>query len=246
MEGRAEAHVGAESFVNPRLGSGRRRWLSQTITKRWCGPALRALWSLLGLEWRQLIALPSPKSGLRERMLKGNPMMSKPRGRRRFLKKGAALAGLALGASRTTSAQTPDSHSAASDAHSSDSKELAKELIAYGERSQFVTSVRVPVAERMSPDMFGLTFHVLTPLQDSVGIITPSSLHYVATHRGLVRPGHRSERASADDPRHGGSTAGLHDGRAEAPALRVAHSLHRVPRQPCASRGTRPCRKRTG
>ena len=28
-------------------------------------------------------------------------------------------------------------------------------------------------------------FHVLTtPLRDSVGIITPSSLHYFATHRG--------------------------------------------------------------
>jgi sulfane dehydrogenase subunit SoxC len=40
----------------------------------------------------------------------------------------------------------------------------------------------------MSPDTFGLTFHVLTPLQDSVGIITPSSLHYVATHRGSYVP----------------------------------------------------------
>jgi sulfane dehydrogenase subunit SoxC len=40
----------------------------------------------------------------------------------------------------------------------------------------------------MSPDMYGLTFHVLTPLQDSVGIITPSSLHYVATHRGSFVP----------------------------------------------------------
>jgi sulfane dehydrogenase subunit SoxC len=44
------------------------------------------------------------------------------------------------------------------------------------------------VAERHSPDEFGLTFHVLTPLQDSVGIITPSSLHYTATHRGAFVP----------------------------------------------------------
>ena len=29
---------------------------------------------------------------------------------------------------------------------------------------------------------------VLTPLQDSVGSITPSSLHYVATHRGSFIP----------------------------------------------------------
>jgi sulfane dehydrogenase subunit SoxC len=113
-------------------------------------------------------------------------MSPRPPGRRKFLKKGAALAGLALGATKSASAQAPDSHP--DGAHSSDPKELAKELIAYGERSHYVNSVRVPVAERMSPDMFGLTFHVLTPLQDSVGIITPSSLHYVATHRGSFVP----------------------------------------------------------
>ena len=33
-----------------------------------------------------------------------------------------------------------------------------------------------------------MTFHVLTPLQDSVGIITPSSLHFVGTHRGAIVP----------------------------------------------------------
>ena len=48
--------------------------------------------------------------------------------------------------------------------------------------------MRIPVMERMSPDDFGMTFHVLSPLQDSVGIITPSSLHYVATHRGSYVP----------------------------------------------------------
>ena len=115
-------------------------------------------------------------------------MSTKPTGRRRFLTKGAALAGLALGASKVADAQTAETHSGNADAHSSDPKELAKELIAYGERSHYVKSARVPVAERMSPDMFGLTFHVLTPLQDSVGIITPSSLHYVATHRGSFVP----------------------------------------------------------
>jgi sulfane dehydrogenase subunit SoxC len=114
-------------------------------------------------------------------------MSSRPPGRRRFLKKSAALAGLALGAAKSASGQAPDGHPGG-DAHSSDPKELAKELVAYGERSHYVNSVRVPVAERMSPDMFGLTFHVLTPLQDSVGIITPSSLHYVATHRGSFVP----------------------------------------------------------
>src|SRR3989475_8420148 len=99
--------------------------------------------------------------------------------RRGFLKNGAALAGLAAGGVRPASGQTP-----VPEAHPKD----IKELIAYGDRSRFVTSIRVPTAGRTSPDAFGLTFHVLTPLQDSVGIITPSSLHYVGTHRGSIVP----------------------------------------------------------
>src|SRR3954467_4140271 len=101
------------------------------------------------------------------------------RNRRRFLKSGAALAGLtvtgvrsALGQSSMAEALSPKN----------------KELVAYGERSRFVTSIRVPASGRMSPDMYGLTFHVNTPLQDQFGIITPSSLFYVATHRGSYVP----------------------------------------------------------
>jgi len=63
-----------------------------------------------------------------------------------------------------------------------------KEVIAYGDRSRFVTSVRIPHGGRPSPDQFGLTFHIASPLQDSVGVITPSSLHYVATTRGAFLP----------------------------------------------------------
>jgi sulfane dehydrogenase subunit SoxC len=107
-------------------------------------------------------------------------MNSKRTSRRKFLKSAAAVAGLAATAIESTSAQTsaPEVHS---------EKDL-KELVAYGERSRFVTSVRVPVADRPSPDAFGLTFHVLSPLQDSVGIITPSSLHFIGTHRGSIVP----------------------------------------------------------
>ena len=68
------------------------------------------------------------------------------------------------------------------------SEKQLKDLVAYGERSRFVTSVRIPVAERPSPDTFGMTFHVSTPIQDSVGIITPSALHFVGTHRGSIVP----------------------------------------------------------
>ena len=61
----------------------------------------------------------------------------------------------------------------------------SKELVEYGQRSHYVTSVRMahPMGGRPSPDVFGKVFHVATPLQDSVGVITPSSLHYVATTR---------------------------------------------------------------
>lgn len=104
-------------------------------------------------------------------------MDSKKPNRRGFLKGGASLAGLAAGGAHLTKGQTVGTPAQKLD-----------ELIAYGERSHFVTSMRVPVAERDSPDEFGLTFHVLTPLQDSFGIITPSSLHYVATHRGSFVP----------------------------------------------------------
>src|SRR6201989_1195734 len=126
----------------------------------------------------------SQGSSTRNTLLRREPMDAKPRDRRGFLKESATLAGgLALGATGAAGAQTPGA-GLDSDLHTAEMSKASKELVAYGERSRFVTSVRVPVAERMSPDMFGLTFHVLTPLQDSVGIITPSSLHYVATHRG--------------------------------------------------------------
>src|ERR1700720_1554859 len=107
-------------------------------------------------------------------------MDSKKTNRRGFLKGGAAVAGLAAGAVQSASGQTP--------ASGAPPKKDLKELIAYGERSRFVTSIREPAEGRPSPDAFGLTFHVVTPLAESVGIITPSSLHYVAAHRGFYVP----------------------------------------------------------
>jgi sulfane dehydrogenase subunit SoxC len=102
-------------------------------------------------------------------------MDSKKAGRRRFLKGGAAAA--AVTAIQSASAQTP-----------APVKRSLKDEVAYGERSKYVNSVRVAVVDRPSPDEFGLIFHVLAPLQDSVGIITPSSLHFVGTHRGAIVP----------------------------------------------------------
>ena len=82
-----------------------------------------------------------------------------------------------MGAIQSAGAQTPVPE-----------RRSLKDEVAYGERSHYVTSVRVPVIDRPSPDEFGLIFHVLAPIQDSVGIITPSSLHFVGTHRGAIVP----------------------------------------------------------
>ena len=111
---------------------------------------------------------------------KGKSMDPKKSNRRGFLKGGAAVAGLAAGIAQTAKAEPPAAELRA--------KGTSREQIAYGERSRFETSVRTSVAERASPDAFGLVFHVNTPLQESVGMITPSSLHYVATHRGAFVP----------------------------------------------------------
>ncbi|HUF75641.1 MAG TPA: molybdopterin-dependent oxidoreductase, partial [Longimicrobiales bacterium] len=107
--------------------------------------------------------------------------------RRAFLKRGAALAGgLTLGGPAL------DATEASAQSAEAQSQELpdysTPELIAYGERSPFVTSVRQPVNGRPSPDEHGLVFHIGTPLQDQVGAITPSSLHYFGTTRGSFVP----------------------------------------------------------
>src|SRR6185369_3941398 len=116
-------------------------------------------------------------------------MSSKLPGRRKFLRDSAALVGLAAGVVPAAGAQMM-SHGEAPPKDSKETKECkeTKDLIAYGERSRYVKSIRIPVKERMSPDEFGMTFHVLSPIQDTVGIITATSLHYVATHRGTYLP----------------------------------------------------------
>lgn len=107
--------------------------------------------------------------------------------RREFLKRGAALAGaLGMGAAKPALGQdhahTPVAPGPTGYLRGTD------ELVAYGERSRFVTSERIAHGGRASPDTFGLDFHIATPLQDSVGVITPSSLHYMGTTRGSFVP----------------------------------------------------------
>jgi len=98
-------------------------------------------------------------------------MNAKQRGRRRFFKEGAALAGLvgamgplAIGA-QTLGSETPAGRS-------KDARNI------YGERSRFETSGRV----REDLDWRDIW---LTPLQDLQGIITPSALHFLNHHYGI-------------------------------------------------------------
>src|SRR6266436_1999325 len=120
-------------------------------------------------------------------------MDSKRTSRRELLKGGAALAGgfAALGQT-PASGQAPEHDHASGQAAAPVNPMImgTKELIEYGQRSHYVTSVRIahPIGGRPSPDDFGKVFHVASPLQDSVGVITPSSLHYVATTRGSYMP----------------------------------------------------------
>jgi sulfane dehydrogenase subunit SoxC len=116
-------------------------------------------------------------------------MGSKGTSRRELLKSGGALAGgLTLGAVAPALGETPASGDAA--AHDHPMIPANKAMVAYGERSHYVTSVRIahPIGGRPSPDAFGKSFHIASPLQDSVGVITPNSLHYVATTRGSFIP----------------------------------------------------------
>src|SRR6202043_2208999 len=100
-------------------------------------------------------------------------MNAKKSDRRRFLKNGAALAGLAVGASagaRSVAAEP--------------ALEKVDELHLYGERSHFVGSVRngsINNPERRLKDE-PVAFGLRTPLQESVGIITPASLHFTISH----------------------------------------------------------------
>ena len=99
-------------------------------------------------------------------------MNSKQFGRRRFLKDGAALAGMAVGAVRSAGGQTFESEKTGVQ---------FKDARAYGERSRFETLSRWPIqpAETTPATSSYLIFAPSrTPLQDLKGIITPNPLHY--------------------------------------------------------------------
>ncbi len=132
-------------------------------------------------------------------------MNSKKSDRRQFLKKGAALAGLAAGAAAARSAGAQGIPPARG---GSLQKALAQEAVdtyegtpgpapgqhfdaVYGVRSRYETSGRVGGigAFHHGPNgKFSRPFlGALTPLQDVIGIITPAALHYYDSH-GYIPP----------------------------------------------------------
>ena len=87
--------------------------------------------------------------------------------RRQLLQMGAAVGGSLLAGQKALALET-------------DSRKLGEPLGPYGERSPFEKAVRWR-RESKTPET-GSSF---TPLHDSVGILTPSSLHYERHHSGI-------------------------------------------------------------
>ena len=94
--------------------------------------------------------------------------------RRRFLKEGATLAGLAV-AARSVSGQTLGEGRLPGD---------SGDIMAHGERSRYVTTKRMTMSQVGHMDMHGdpRGLDATTPLGELSGIITPADLHYVSQH----------------------------------------------------------------
>ena len=102
---------------------------------------------------------------------------SRDPGRRRFLKRGVAV-GAALAAAGRAAAGRAQSPPAPDDP----SKVLGGPIRPYGERSRFEQTAREKFPRSKTDEVAAST---LTPLGETLGIITPSSLHF-EVHRGGV------------------------------------------------------------
>ena len=108
-------------------------------------------------------------------------MNSKERSRRRFLRGSAAvLAGVAAGSISSASAQNYTE------------VPVKEDWEAYGKRSRFDSSARIANTRNwgFTPPFKGREHQSLlwTPLQDQMGIITPSGLHFSVTHSNILFP----------------------------------------------------------
>ncbi len=102
--------------------------------------------------------------------------------RRQFLRQGAALgtaAALGLGRATTASAQ-PGAPATEPSAPIDPTKVLGAPVRAYGERSRFEKAVRAVPSVAIKESAASRT-----PLQESHGIITPSSLHFERHHQSV-------------------------------------------------------------
>src|SRR5262245_21393805 len=117
-------------------------------------------------------------------------MQPKPAGRRRFLKNGAALAGLVMApAGAAVLVDRPIPGEAAPGTVNSVEDMNGVEANLYGRRSRFVTTTRLQrtmshsdplLRERPLPNPHRP--ETLSPIDEQLGIITPSSLHYTTNH----------------------------------------------------------------
>ena len=121
-------------------------------------------------------------------------MGSLPSSRRELLKGGALAVG-AVATGAVGSLVTPALADTTKSYALNNSPMIAspEDLIAYGQRSKYVKSVRIHEAERPEATLaryrdFGLTLHIQAPLQDFMGTVAPSSIHYFATTKGALLP----------------------------------------------------------
>src|SRR5207247_7198541 len=86
--------------------------------------------------------------------------------RRRFLKRGGALASFVIGTDTSLRGQTPAREA------------ILKDSLAYAQPSPFDNTIRRTLDQATAISDTALT----TPLQDLDGIITPSGLHFLMDH----------------------------------------------------------------
>src|SRR4051812_8258700 len=125
-------------------------------------------------------------------------MGSKLSNRRELLKGGAlAVGAAAAGAAATRAFGQGVAPGAVSPLNFADNEApqipTPPDQLAYGIRSKYIKSIRIQEAEKAAAvtaryDEFGLTLHIYSPIQDQVGTIAPSSLHYFATTKGTFTP----------------------------------------------------------
>jgi sulfane dehydrogenase subunit SoxC len=141
-----------------------------------------------------------------ERSARGpQPPIAPESSRRRFLKRG-----LALGAALATGGRTVPGHG--QPAPDDPSKVVGGPMVPYGERSRFEEALKEK-GPPFLPDEWGGNF---TPLEETVGIITPSALHYEVCRGGIPDIDPRRHRL-------------LIHGMVERPLMLTIEELRRLP-----------------